>query len=237
MKYKCVKCGTEIPEQVKFCPECGTAQKTARKKAGKSEETVKSPDKSFKMEGKNIIYVVALLSIIIAGFYGYPYVTPPKPANPHDQNTGQVPAQSQNSFNQEEYNHLKTHVQENPADFSANVNLANFLFDNQRFNEALIYYNAAIQINPEVPDVLVDAGVSHFNLEQFERSREFFEKALAINENHVNALYNMGVVSARLGSMEDMRSNWLRLMEVAPQSQQAQAAQQMINQFSNGRSQ
>ena len=184
MKYKCTKCGSEISQQVKYCPECGTAQKTARKRAGKSEEVVKSSDKSFKMEGKNIIYVVALISIIIVGFYGYPYVTPPEQANPHDQNTVQAPAQSQNSFNQEEYNHLKAHVVEDPSDFSANVNLANFLFDNQRFNESLIYYNAAIQINPEVADVLVDAGVSHFNLEQFEKSREFFEKALAIDKNH-----------------------------------------------------
>jgi cytochrome c-type biogenesis protein CcmH/NrfG len=237
MKNKCSKCGTEISEQVKFCPECGTAQKTTRKKADKSEKVTKSPDKSTKMEGRNIIYVVALISIIVVGFYGYPYVTAPEQANSQDQNSAQVPAQSQTSFNQEEYNHLKSHVQEDPANFSANVNLANFLFDNQRFNESLIYYNAAIQINPAVPDVLVDAGVSHFNLEQFEQSREFFEKALAIDDKHINALYNMGVVSARLGSMDEMRTNWERLMKVAPQSQQAQAAQQMINQFSNGRNQ
>jgi cytochrome c-type biogenesis protein CcmH/NrfG len=219
MKNKCPKCGSEINTRVKFCPECGAAQKSAPKQAGKSEQPVKSARKTGTMEGRNIIYVIALVSIIIVGFYGYPYVTPPKPENPHDHNTNQTVTQPQNTFDEEQYQHLKSHLQENPNDFSANVSLGNFLFDNQRFNEALIYYSTATQINPQAADVLVDAGVSHFNLDQFEKSQELFEKALAVDKNHINALYNMGVVSARLGSMENMQIYWSRLMEVAPQSQ------------------
>jgi cytochrome c-type biogenesis protein CcmH/NrfG len=234
MKYKCSNCGAEFSKQVKFCPECGTAQKISKSPAGKIGKEAKTGKASYKMEGRNIIFVVALVSLIIVGFYGYPYITPPRPASSQENTSSKTPTQSQNAFDEQEYQHLKSHVQENPNDFTANVNLGNFLFDNQRFEEALVYYRAAVQINPQAADVLVDAGVSHFNLDQLEKAGEYFERALAVDENHINALYNMGVISARMGSMENMRKYWDRLIKVAPQSQQAQSARQMLSQFSNG---
>ena len=233
MNHKCPKCGTVIKEQLKFCPECGTAQKTVKKKPPKTGNEKTIPQKPARAEGKNILYMVALVSIIIVGFYGYQYVAPPAPENLHGGETEQTAAPRQNTFNQEEFQHLQEHVNENPEGFSENVSLANFLFDNQQYEEALKYYVKALEVNPGAPDVLVDAGVSCFNLNQFENARDYFDRALALNSEHINALYNRGVVAARLGSMEAMQQYWQRLITVAPESQQAQMARQMIDQIKN----
>ncbi|UCF66022.1 MAG: tetratricopeptide repeat protein [bacterium] len=181
----------------------------------------------------NIIYLVTLLSVIVVGIYGYRYVAPENSSDPHANvpratTTAQTPA-----FDQEHYQHLLEEVTANPNGFDENVHLANFLFDNQRFREALQYYQTALEINPRNADVLVDAGVSFFNLSQFEEAKNYFVKALAVNSKHINALYNMGVVSARLGNMQEMTTFWNKLIEVAPQSEQARNAQQMMTQVGN----
>ena len=134
-------------------------------------------------------------------------------------------------FDEEHYGHLMERVRGNPQGFAENVDLGNFLFDYQRFEEAIIYYDKAIQTNSKAADVIVDAGVSYFNLEQIDKAKVYFEKALEVNGEHINALYNMGVVSARLGDMQEMQRFWLRLIEVAPGSEQARNAQQMLDQM------
>ncbi len=182
------------------------------------------------LSGPNVILGVTLISLLVAGFYGYRYLAPNEAKNPHNQpaptsQSAQVPA-----FDQNHYQHLREKAEKNPGNFKDNLDLANFLFDSQRFSEALSYYQKAIQIDSKVPDVLVDAGVCHFNLNQFSEAKSFFVKAIDIDSRHINALYNLGVVSAQLGEMPDMIKYWEKLIEVAPQTQQAQNARQMLDQ-------
>ncbi len=175
--------------------------------------------------GHNILYLVAILSLLVAAFYGYRYVKPLSKPDPH----AKMPMSSQiRKFDQEHYQHLQDNLKSNPDGFKENVDLANFLFDNQRHEEALNYYLRALQIDPHQPDVLVDAGVSYFNLRKLDEARDYFEKALEIDNKHINALYNMGVVSAQMGNMTQMIAFWERLIEVAPESEQAKAAKQML---------
>ena len=75
--------------------------------------------------------------------------------------------------------------------------------------------------------------MSCFNLNQIDKAKTYFENALEIDGQHVNALYNMGIVSARLGDMPGMQKFWMKLVEVAPRSEQAENAQQMLDQMRN----
>jgi cytochrome c-type biogenesis protein CcmH/NrfG len=233
MNHKCPKCGSRVANTVKFCPECGTAQKTG-KQSKKSDATSKSKvDESQVRSGMRILYLVALLSVIVVAIYGYRYVVPndtPKPqANaPATQAPSQTPV-----FDQEHYGHLLERVQANPDGFAENLDMGNFLFDSNRFEEAIGYYDKAIQSNSKAADVIVDAGVCYFNLNQFNKAKIYFENALSADDTHVNALYNMGIVSARLGDMQEMQKFWTKLVEVAPGSQQAQTAQQMLDDMQN----
>ncbi len=233
MKNKCPKCGAEIQESVKFCPECGTAQKARKQNQKKSVSPDPKATSHSSGSGMNIIYLVTLLSVIVVGIYGYQYVAPENSSDPHANVPGAATTAQTSTFDQEHYQHLLQEVTANPNGLDENVHLANFLFDNQRFREALQYYQTALEINPRNADVLVDAGVSCFNINQFEESKAYFEKALAVNSKHINALYNMGVVSARLGNMQEMTTFWNKLIEVAPQSEQARNAQQMMTQVGN----
>ena len=230
---KCPKCGTEVASTVKFCPECGTAQKSRKQNKNLSATAPKEPERNRTKSGMQLLYLVALLSVIVVSIYGYRYVVPENPPDPHaNVPASQAPVQTP-AFDQEHYGHLLERVQANPDGFAENLDLGNFLFDSQKFEEAIRYYDKAIQANSKAADVIVDAGVSHFNLNQIDKAKSYFEKALEVDAQHVNALYNMGIVWARLGDMQEMQKFWTRLVEVAPGSEQARNAQQMLEQMRN----
>jgi tetratricopeptide (TPR) repeat protein len=232
MSHKCSKCGAEVADQLKFCPVCGTAQKVRKKESHSATENSqqklkKSPE---FFSGQNILYLVALLSLIAVAFYGYRLIKPTVISDPH---TGLPAAGTPTQgplFDQQHFQRLQENLKANPNGFKENVDLANFLFDHQRYSEAVDFYLTAIQIDPNQPDILVDTGVSYFNLKRFSDARTYFDKALKIKNDHVNALYNMGVVSAQLGEMPQMLKYWNRLIEVAPETKQARAARQMMDQ-------
>ncbi|GAB4365313.1 MAG: hypothetical protein Kow0042_04470 [Calditrichia bacterium] len=211
---KCNKCGASVPDKARFCPECGAPQKTRKQASG-----------SFS---HNVIYIVTLLSLIIVAVYGYRYIKLPKNSDPHVHSEN-IPAEQPPVLNQKMFNELKSRLDANPEGVSENIEMGNFLFDHQRFEEALQYYGTALKTDSTNVNVIVDAGVCYFNLRNFEKAREYFQKALSINAEHPNALYNMGVVFAQLGNMEEMLHYWNQLIEVAPESGPAQTAKRMID--------
>lgn len=234
MSLKCQKCGAALPENAQFCPECGTA---VRKK--KTKKT-KAPAKPAPANNSvNILYLVALGALIVAGIYGYRFFTPTVAPNPNsasrqaeEQRSQQPPSMDQNTLNQ-----LRSQLEANPQGVTENVNLGNFLFDNQRFEDALEYYHKALEKEPDNVAVIVDAGVCYFNMRDFEQARDYFQRALNINPKHPNALYNLGVVSAQLGDMETTLEKWNKLIEVAPESDLAQTAKRMMDQVKRSMSQ
>ncbi|NIS38567.1 tetratricopeptide repeat protein, partial [Candidatus Saccharibacteria bacterium] len=119
----------------------------------------------------------------------------------------------------------------NPNDAELNTKMGNLLFDSGKYSEAIPYYQKSIQLQPNNPDVIVDLGVCYFNLEQYEKAKEQFELAYQIDSQHVNALYNLGVVSIQLGEVNKLIKYWGELRDIAPNSQQAQRATQILNQI------
>ncbi len=227
MNHKCLKCGVVISDEVKFCPNCGSAQSVSKKRVkAKKQVTQQKP----LISGINIIYFITLISLIIVGVYGYRYVVPAKNLDPHFHGQETAKTAQRPAFDQDKFDQLLARLSVNPGGFEENVDLGNFLFDHQRYNEALDYYQKALEIKPDDVDVIIDTGVSYFNMRQFEQAKTFFERALALDENHPNALYNFGVISAQMGDMSRMIEVWEKLIEVAPESPAAQNARRMIEQ-------
>jgi cytochrome c-type biogenesis protein CcmH/NrfG len=227
MNHKCLKCGVVISDEVKFCPNCGSAQSVSKKKVKAKKQVIQQKP---LISGINIIYFITLISLIIVGIYGYRYVVPAKNPDPHFHGQETTKTAQRPAFDQDKFNQLLARLSVNPGSFEEHVDLGNFLFDHQRYNEALDYYQKALEIKPDDVDVIIDAGVSYFNTRQFEQAKIFFERALALDENHPNALYNFGVVSAQMGDMSRMIEVWEKLIEVAPESPAAQNARRMIEQ-------
>ncbi len=194
----------------------------------------------------SILTGIGLIAGLICGIYYYLNFIEPLTAkekiHAHEQTAGPAPAQQTtgttgelqapaNLHTQEEIDQLKAQVEESPEDVELNIHMGNILFDNGRFADAIPYYHKALQLKPNNPDVIVDLGVCYFNLKNYPAAKEQFQLALTANPHHVNALYNMGVVAVQLGDVNALIHYWTKLHEVAPNSEQARRAMEILDQI------
>lgn len=94
-----------------------------------------------------------------------------------------------------EINELKRMIQDDPTNVAAFVRLGNLHYDVQMWQQAAGYYESAIELQPENPDVMTDLGVCYREQGQFEKALEMFEGANRLNPNHHQSLFNVVVVA------------------------------------------
>ena len=75
----------------------------------------------------------------------------------------------------------------------------NSLFDKNKYDEAIIFYNEILEINPSDTDVLFKKGLSLFNLHKYHLSINYFNQILDIEDEHANALAGKGYALIKIG--------------------------------------
>lgn len=88
-----------------------------------------------------------------------------------------------------------------PADFNANLVLANALFDSGKFEEAESYYSKALAINDKDVNARIDLGTTFVEraTPDYDRAITEFEKALGLEPNNDAAMYYLGIAKLRKG--------------------------------------
>lgn len=96
---------------------------------------------------------------------------------------------------------LEQAAQENPRDAKAALDLANFLYDNQRWDEAVNWYGKALALQPNDANAVTDRGTAYFHMSKFDQALADYSRALKIEPNKPQALY--GLALARLHGKQD----------------------------------
>ncbi|MFQ5663190.1 MAG: tetratricopeptide repeat protein [Terriglobia bacterium] len=96
---------------------------------------------------------------------------------------------------------LEQQAQANPRDPRAAVELANFLFSLERWEDALVWYRRALELAPKNADARTDLGSCYYNLDRFDEAITEFTRALEIEPNKPEALFNLAM--ARLRGKQD----------------------------------
>ncbi len=93
-----------------------------------------------------------------------------------------------------------------PEEYKARYQLALFLQENNKVNEALLHYDTLLQKVPENKFVLFNMGYLHLvYLASYEKAIQYFDEALLSDPNYVDALYNKGRAMEELGQFENAR--------------------------------
>jgi cytochrome c-type biogenesis protein CcmH/NrfG len=120
-------------------------------------------------------------------------------------------------------------VARDPKNVQAWVQLGNDYFDTRQPQKAIDAYARALELRPDDPNVITDQGVMYREIGQYDRAIANFRKANEVDPKHVQSLYNMGVVFLNdLKQPKRAIEAWNKVIQVAPQSEQAAQARMGI---------
>jgi len=135
-------------------------------------------------------------------------------------------------MNPGEIQRLETIAKANAGNATAWIALGNAQMDAQRFAEAIISYQRALDIDPKNVDVRVDMGTCYRGVGQPERAIEEYKKGMTYNPRHPMAYMNAGVVYAYdLGKKAEAVKSFEKYLELAPNSPNAADIRQQIQQL------
>jgi cytochrome c-type biogenesis protein CcmH/NrfG len=125
---------------------------------------------------------------------------------------------------------MKTMAQQNPSDADTRIQLGNMYFDAGRYQEAATWYEQALKLRPKDANVSTDLGISYYYMNDPDRALTQFDQSLQIDPQHAKTLLNVGIV--RAFGKQDMKGAaevWQKILAVAPNSEEAQAAKQALD--------
>jgi tetratricopeptide (TPR) repeat protein len=117
-----------------------------------------------------------------------------------------------------------------PGDAAVRTELANLLFDAERYPDAITWYEQALALDPKNANISTDLGVSYYYTNQTDRAIAQFEQSLAVDPGHVKTLLNLGVVRAfGRQDLEGAARAWEQVVALAPDSPEGRAARQALD--------
>lgn len=127
---------------------------------------------------------------------------------------------------------IEAAVLTDPKNHDAWAALGNEYFDSHQPQKAVTAYARALALKPNDPNVLTDQGVMYRDLGQFDKALANFQQANKLDPNHLQSLINIGVVySSNLDKPAEAAKAWNKIITLAPNSEQAAQARQMLSQL------
>ena len=84
---------------------------------------------------------------------------------------------------------------QNPQDVGIRLNLANFLYDQKQYNQAIEWYQRALELDPKNVNARTDLGTAYFYSGRPKDALREYDKSLAIDPKHEPTLQNIIVVN------------------------------------------
>ncbi len=128
-------------------------------------------------------------------------------------------------------NELKMAVEKYPKDTLKIREYADFLSEAHMDAQAISNYQKILKINPRRVDILNSLVYLYFDNKDLNSAKITLNKILVIDKNNVDALYNLGAISANMGDRVQARLLWTRIIKEFPKSPLVQKAKESIAQL------
>lgn len=136
---------------------------------------------------------------------------------------------------QQQIKTLQAVLAKEPNNRQAWVQLGHNYFDSGNPMQAIEAYDKALEMDGNDPDVLTDQGIMYRRVGWFDKAIDNFIKASELNPQHLNSLFNMGIVyNQDLGDKKKADEAWNRYLELNPTGQGADKVRTMLDHMWNG---
>ena len=125
---------------------------------------------------------------------------------------------------------LKSVAEREPSNAKPRIDLGNLYFDAERYDDAIMWYEAALKLEPRDVNLSTDLGVCYYYTNQPDKALAQFDKSLAIDPKHAKTLLNLGIVRA-FGKQDlaGATKAWEQVMAIDPNSPEGQAAKRALD--------
>jgi tetratricopeptide (TPR) repeat protein len=89
---------------------------------------------------------------------------------------------------------FNTAIEKNPNNPELMTRYANFLFDLQRYNESVDWYQKVLALQPSNIDVRTDLATALYSMGRIDESLAEYQKSLAVDPRHMLSLHNLVVL-------------------------------------------
>jgi len=120
-------------------------------------------------------------------------------------------------------------VNKDPNDFASLVKLGDIYYDGQQYPSAIQYYEKALTIHPENPDVRTDMGTAYWYTGNADKAIAEMETSLKYRAGHPQSLFNLGWVRWQgKGDAKGAVDAWEKLLKANPTYPQKEQVEQYI---------
>lgn len=133
--------------------------------------------------------------------------------------------------NEQELQAYRNVLAGDPKNLTANVDLANRLYDAGRYAEAIPYYQQAVKVDPKNASVSTDLGTALYYAGRPDEALAQLDASLRIDPTHAQTLFNIGII--RREAKNDNKgavAAWEQLLKVAPGYPEAERVRTLIAQ-------
>jgi tetratricopeptide (TPR) repeat protein len=160
-----------------------------------------------------------------------------KPSQPAAQPSTAVPSSSSSEssntraaiVDDAKVNALKSIAEKEPANAKPRAELGNLYFDAERYDDAIMWYEQAVKLAPNDPNLSTDLGVCYYYTNQPDKALARFDASLKLNPKHVKTLLNLGIVQA-FGKQDlaGATKAWEQVIAIDPNGPEGQAAKRAL---------
>ena len=108
------------------------------------------------------------------------------------------------------------------------VNLGNAYNETGKLHEAVLTFEHALRLDPKDDKALSNLGNSYYALGDYTRGMDAYARALQANPRCHQAHYNIGVAFADAGIYREAVREWLKVIELAPGTPDAESAMENV---------
>jgi tetratricopeptide (TPR) repeat protein len=119
---------------------------------------------------------------------------------------------------------------QNPKDADVRLKLADFLYDQKQYSEAVPWFQQVLELSPKNVDARTDLGTAFFYLGRPKDALQEYDKSLAIDPKHEATILNSIVVNLEgLHDIAAAQKAWDRLDKLNPNHPALPSLKEKIN--------
>ena len=123
---------------------------------------------------------------------------------------------------------FKMMLEKEPQARNVLLNLSAILFEKGNLEEGMKYFKQLDEETINDHSIFYNIGVLLFAREQMEQAIDYFKKCTARKPDYVDAYYQMALAYLNQGNMEEAKKNFQKIIELAPESDKAAQAKEII---------